>query len=147
MRSRPRGRRRSADRGTHRPAIEPRKWFSVPYADTVFNVEGNAVGRANASVRPVRRGLRTWHVRTLLVREPGDLGLGRGSTVGPHREGEGEGRGEREPAKHGPDTEPDTRVTGAGARTSSSEGKEERTVHCAAPPYQRRSAPTVVLRA
>jgi len=97
MRSRPRGRRRSVDRGTHRPAIEPRKWFSVPYADTVFNVEGNAVGRANASVRPVRRGLRTWHVRTLLVREPGDLGLGRGSTVGPHREGE-----EPKPMTNGP---------------------------------------------
>jgi hypothetical protein len=25
----------------HRPAIEPRKWFSVPGADTVFDVEGN----------------------------------------------------------------------------------------------------------
>ena len=44
-------------------------------------------------------------------------------------------------------TQSRTHVSGAGARTSSSEGKEERTVHCAAPPYQRRSAPTVVLRA
>ena len=26
---------------------------------------------------PVRRGLRTWHVRTLLAREPGDLGFDR----------------------------------------------------------------------
>src|SRR5262245_10650375 len=30
----------------------------------------------------------------------------------------GGGRGEREPAKHGPGTEPDNRVTGAGARTA-----------------------------
>ena len=28
----------------------------------------------HASARPTRRGRRTWHVRTLLVREPGDLG-------------------------------------------------------------------------
>ena len=44
------GVQRSVDRGTHRPAIEPRKWFFVPYADTVFDVEGNTDGRANASV-------------------------------------------------------------------------------------------------
>ena len=31
----------------------------------------------------------------------------------------GGGRGEREPAKHAPDTVPETRVTGAGARTAS----------------------------
>jgi len=49
----------------------------VPNADTVFDVESNTSGGDNASLRPVRRGLRPWHVRTLFVREPGDLGLGR----------------------------------------------------------------------
>jgi hypothetical protein len=29
------------------------------------------------ALAPVRRGLRTWHVRTLLAREPGDLGFDR----------------------------------------------------------------------
>jgi hypothetical protein len=34
----------------HRPAIEPRKWFSVPSADTVFDVEGNMEERAMSPV-------------------------------------------------------------------------------------------------
>jgi hypothetical protein len=46
---------------------------SVPGADTVHLVEGNIDGRVNASARRTWRGRRTWHVRTLLVREPGDL--------------------------------------------------------------------------
>ena len=41
----------------------------------------------DASVRTTRRGLRPWHVHTLLVREPGDLGFGRRCTAGPYREG------------------------------------------------------------
>ena len=45
----------------------------VPGADTLTLVEGNTTVRANASVQATRRGLRPWHVRTLLVREPGDL--------------------------------------------------------------------------
>jgi len=49
----------------------------VPNADTVFDVEGDMSGSDIASVRSVRRGLRPWHVRTLFVREPGDLGFGR----------------------------------------------------------------------
>jgi hypothetical protein len=49
----------------------------VPNADTVFDVEGNTGGGDIASNRPVRRGLRPWHVRTLFVWEPGDLGFGR----------------------------------------------------------------------
>ena len=53
------------------------KMILVPNADTVFDVEGNTSRYDNASVRSVRRGLRPWHVRTLLVREPGDLGSGR----------------------------------------------------------------------
>ena len=44
-------------------------------ADAVSYVEGNTGGHASASVRPALRGLRPWHVRTLLVREPGDLQL------------------------------------------------------------------------
>ena len=44
-------------------------------ADAVSFVEGNMVGHVSASVRSALRGLRPWHVRTLLVREPGDLQL------------------------------------------------------------------------
>src|SRR6202035_4552337 len=43
----------------------------------------------------------------------------------------GRGRGKCEPAKHGPGTEPGRRVTGAGAHTESSEGKERGKVHLA----------------
>ncbi len=43
-------------------------------ADTVHLVEGKTDGRAIASTCQTRRGRRTWHVRTLLAREPGDLG-------------------------------------------------------------------------
>lgn len=57
-------------------------------ADTVQFVEGNTTGRANASARRARRGRRPWHVWTLLVREPGDLGADRRCTAGPRREGE-----------------------------------------------------------
>ena len=49
----------------------------IPGADTVTYVEGNIERRANASASTTRRGLRPWHVRKLLVREPGDLGAGR----------------------------------------------------------------------
>jgi hypothetical protein len=47
-------------------------------ADAVLLAESNMDGRAIASVRPARRGRRTWHVQTLLVREPGDLMLDQG---------------------------------------------------------------------
>src|SRR5204863_9138856 len=47
---------------------------------------------------------------------------------GPDRSGaggaKGGGQGEREPAKHAPDTETGARVTGAGTRTASSKAKE-----------------------
>ena len=49
----------------------------IPGADTVCVVEGNMSKRANASTWPTRRGRRTWHARTLLVREPGGLRIGR----------------------------------------------------------------------
>ena len=72
----PRGCRRSVGRGAHRPAIEPRK-IQIPGADAVSNAEGNTDGRAIASAWTARRGRRPWHVRKLLVREPGDLMFGR----------------------------------------------------------------------
>jgi len=49
----------------------------IPDADTVTYVEGNTQWRVSASAAVIRRGLRPWHVRTLLVWEPGDLGVGR----------------------------------------------------------------------
>ena len=61
----------------------------TPGADTVPAVEGNTDGCASASARRTRRGRRTWHVHTLLVREPGDLGSDQPQYwAGPHREGE-----------------------------------------------------------
>jgi hypothetical protein len=42
-------------------------------ADAVSKAEGNTALRVNASAMPAPRGLRTWHVRKLLAREPGDL--------------------------------------------------------------------------
>lgn len=63
---------RSVDRGTCRPAIEPRKRFD-PGADIVRSMEGNTHGCAIASASATRRGRRPWHAFTLLVREPGDL--------------------------------------------------------------------------
>jgi hypothetical protein len=48
----------------------------VPGADALSNVEGNTDGSAIASTRTARRGRRTWHVSTLLAREPGGLTIG-----------------------------------------------------------------------
>ena len=42
-------------------------------ADAVERAEGNTVRNAIASSVPALRGQRHWHVRTLLVWEPGDL--------------------------------------------------------------------------
>jgi len=61
----------------------------IPGADAVSAAEGNTDGRAFASVRKARRGHRPWHVRTLLVQEPGDLGSDQLQyRAGPRREGE-----------------------------------------------------------
>jgi hypothetical protein len=46
-------------------------------AHAVTRAEGNTVGFAIASARSTWRGLRPWHVRKLLAREPGDLLLDR----------------------------------------------------------------------
>jgi hypothetical protein len=48
----------------------------IPGADAVCVAEGNPSERAIASAQMTRRGRRTWHVRTLLVREPGNLQSG-----------------------------------------------------------------------
>ena len=44
----------------------------IPGADVVPLTEGNTDGRAIASAQTARRGRRTWHVRKLFAREPGD---------------------------------------------------------------------------
>jgi hypothetical protein len=60
-----------------------------PGADVFVPTEGNMDGCDIASIRLTRRGRRPWHVRKLLVREPGGLGFGlRRSTAGPYREDE-----------------------------------------------------------
>jgi hypothetical protein len=71
MRGVSRGTARSVDRGTCRPAIEPRKSL-LRGADAVIEAEGNMGRRARASACPTPRGLRPWHARTLFAREPGD---------------------------------------------------------------------------
>ena len=53
-----------------------RERLFIPDADAVIEAEGKTDGRVSASAQPVWRGLRPWHVRTLLVREPGDLWIG-----------------------------------------------------------------------
>ena len=62
----------------------------VPGADAVCVAEGDMFRRDSASVWMARRGRRTWHARTLLVREPGDLRVGHRphGSDGPRREGE-----------------------------------------------------------
>lgn len=50
-----------------------RERLQVPGADAVVPAEGNTGGSVIASAHLTRRGLRPWHVRTLLGREPGDL--------------------------------------------------------------------------
>ena len=58
-------------------------------ADAVIGAEGNTGRRARASTCLTPRGLRPWHARTLLAREPGDLSFGQlRYWAGPCREGE-----------------------------------------------------------
>ena len=58
-----------------------RETVLIPGADAVRLAEGYMDGRAIASACPTRRGLRPWHVRKLLVREPGDLWIDHGPRV------------------------------------------------------------------
>ena len=62
-----------ASAGEHIGQPSSRETVVIPGADAVYSSEGNTDGRANASARPTRRGLRPWLVWTLLAREPGDL--------------------------------------------------------------------------
>jgi len=60
-------------------------------ADVVYSTEGKTDRCVTASACRTRRGLRPWHVRTLLVwREPGGLWIGHRPawSDGPWREGE-----------------------------------------------------------
>ncbi len=78
----------SAGERTGQPSS--RETVLIPSADDVHLSEGNMAGRVTASARPTRRGLRPWHVRKFLVREPGDLWIGHrpSGSHGPWREGE-----------------------------------------------------------
>jgi hypothetical protein len=69
------------------PLSRDRKLF--PSADAVCVAEGKTSECVSASTWATRRGRRTWHARTLLVREPGDLESDQPRyRAGPHREGE-----------------------------------------------------------
>lgn len=72
-----------------------RERLQVPGADTVAPVEGKTSERDTASARMTRRGLRPWHVRTLLVREPGDLAGDRTVCTVPARVGKVRSRSRR----------------------------------------------------
>ena len=65
-----------ASAGEHIGQPSSREIVVIPGTDAVHLAEGKMDGRANASARPTRRGLRPWHVWTLLAREPGDLWIG-----------------------------------------------------------------------
>ena len=69
-----------ASAGEHIGQPLSREIVVIPGADAVYSSEGNTDGCAIASARPARRGRRPWHVRTLLVREPGDLMLDQGGS-------------------------------------------------------------------
>ena len=75
---------------TGEPAGQPLSRESdklVQGADAVSVAEGNTDRRDSASAWMALRGLRPWHVGTLLAREPGDLLLGRSSCSGAVRIG------------------------------------------------------------
>src|ERR1700745_3034893 len=76
---------------TGEPTAQPvsRESTLFPGVDVVPLTEGKTDGRDIASAQTARRGRRPWHVRTLCVREPGDLTIDRSAiAAGPHREGE-----------------------------------------------------------
>ena len=65
--------RREALTGARTGQPLSRERVFIQGADVVVDAEGNTVQSAIASSAPALRGLRPWHVRTLLVWEPGDL--------------------------------------------------------------------------
>jgi hypothetical protein len=64
-------------------------------ADAVIIAEGKTEARVNASASTVPRGRRPWHVRKLLVREPGGLMFGRAADAAPVRVGKARSRSRR----------------------------------------------------
>ena len=58
---------------TGQPLSREMRKFRVPTRSKI--AEGKTMGHVNASASSARRGRRPWHVRTLPVREPGDLQL------------------------------------------------------------------------
>lgn len=80
--------RREALTGVHigQPLSRDRQLSWVP--TLYLKRKATRRGAINASVPATRRGHRTWHVCTLLVREPGYLGFDQPTSAGPHREGE-----------------------------------------------------------
>ena len=64
----------------------------IPGADAVCVAEGHMSECAIASTWMTRRGRRTWHVRTLFVREPGDLRPDLAASTGPARIGKARSR-------------------------------------------------------
>src|SRR5271170_5835373 len=101
----------------------------------------SASGRRGAVADDARTwGVRLRHSSCEADEQSGAIRCGAGGA-------KGGGRGECEPAKHGPDTEPGNRVTGAGAHTASSKAKKEGEVHRAPPPHRHRGTWDGVLRA
>ena len=65
--------RREALTGVRIGQPSSRESFNIQGADAVSVAEGNTGWSVIASSDSALRGLRPWHVRTLLVWEPGDL--------------------------------------------------------------------------
>jgi hypothetical protein len=63
-----------------------------PVADAVAPAEGETDSCGIASDCTNRRGLRPWHVQTLLAREPRDLMIGRAASAAPVRIGKARSR-------------------------------------------------------
>ena len=70
----------SAGERAGQPSSRDRKL--IPGADAVCVVEGNMSKGASASTWSTWRGRRTWHARTLLVREPDFLPMVKGKLGG-----------------------------------------------------------------
>src|SRR5208283_565890 len=101
----------------------------------------SASGRRGAVADDARTwGVRLRHSSCEADEQGGAIRCGAGGA-------KGGGRGECEPAKHAPGTEPGNRVTSAGAHTANSKAEEEGEVHRAPPPHQHRCTRDGVLRA
>src|SRR6201993_805279 len=98
-------------------------------------------GKAGAVVTDARFGeVRLCHSSCEAAEQSWTAGCGGGGA-------KGRGQGKRGPAKHAPDPEPKARDPGAEPRTASCKAQEERAVHRASPPSQRRHTADGVPRA